>query len=359
MNLEREQESQEAETPIVDIEAAVADIGSELFATDGDEKQSEGQGDSEEGEASVGDVESPAEIKEPEGGESASIEGAEGDNSQEVQETGAPKTWTKESLEEWTKIPPRAQQEILKREEDFLNGISQYKSAAEVGQKYDAVVEPYRAILAAENVDPVQLFQAFSANHYLLSRGTTEQKIQLAAHMFEHYKIPLAGLLEFMGDRADAGPVDPEIAALRKEIGELKSGFTARQSSERDAAIAAVAKQVDEFAADPKNIYFQELAQDIQQLFDKGMASTMQEAYDKALWSNPSTRQKENARLAAEASATAAEAEQARLKEKAKAKGDQVRVKPHQRDGTVVTAGSIDDTLQETLAAIKSRGSSE
>lgn len=361
MHLDREQvEGQETndETSSVDVEAAASQIGSELFgeqqAADGEDK-GEGQGGSDNGEASTEVVEPPAEVKK---GADAEAKPTKGDgtkveeNSEAVQDTGAPKTWTKEALAKWATIDPVVQKEILKREEDMLKGITEYKERADLGTRYDAVVEPYRAILDAEKIDPVQLFTAFSANHYLLSKGTDAQKIGIAANMVEHYKIPLAGLLEFMGAQEE---LDPEIKALRAEVAQLKTGITQRSTAERDAMQKKIDAEVEAFANDPANIYFDELAADIQQLFEKGLVNNMPEAYEKAIWINPSTRAKETQRLADVKAAEATKAAEDRAREKAAAQGDHLSVKPHQRDGTVVTAGSMDDTLKETMRKIQAR----
>jgi len=122
--------------PEIDTSAAIAEISSDLF----------GQGSDEEGELKAEREEAPvpsAVELPPEGEEKVE------ENSAEVKEVGAPGTWTKEALQDWAAIPPRAQQEILKREEDMMKGIAQYKTAADLGQRYESVVEPYKPILQA------------------------------------------------------------------------------------------------------------------------------------------------------------------------------------------------------------------
>ena len=62
-----------------------------------------------------------------------------------------------EAIAEWATISPRAQQEILKRR-GYVPRTWEYKTRAELGARYDAVIDPYRPILAAENLDPVEMF---------------------------------------------------------------------------------------------------------------------------------------------------------------------------------------------------------
>ncbi len=323
--------------PEFDTSAAIADISSELFGQGG-----EGEKDPAEGpEAPV--VES-ATVEPP-------ADGAE-ENSQAVQETGAPSTWTKEALQDWAAIPDRAKQEILKREEDMMRGIQQYKTAADVGEKYNSVVEPFKPILEAEGVDPVQLFQSFASNHYLLSRGTPEQKVELAANMLSHYGIDLPALVDYFGERA-LNPVDPRVQQLEQQVRALTQNFQQQATQSTEAQRQAALTEVEQFAA--ANPYFDELVADIAKFMETGVASTLQEAYDKAVYANPVTRQKELDRLTAERAKQAEAAEKARKDKLSKSQADHVTTSGHHRDGTV-PVGSMDDTLAQTLAAIQGRG---
>jgi hypothetical protein len=357
-----------------DMSSATAEISSELFGQDDkeeDKDKDEGASPREDGSAA------PAEGEENKSSDVASIEAAEtppqqtaeeggdqstagGDNSAEVQAIGAPDTWSKEELATWATIPKEVQTALApilaRREEDFLRGITQYKGAAELGQKYDAVVEPYKPILAAENIDPVQMFQSFAGNHYILTRGTPEQKVELAAAMLNGYKIPLADLLNHIAD-SDIIPEaeDPRVTALRKEVDDLKRGYNERTNSERAATAERVSQEIEAFAADPAHPHFNEVADHISKLFETGMAKTLPEAYEMAVYANPVTRQKEIDRLTAERTSAAQTEEQKRKDKKTKSTADHVTLTPKSRDGTV-PLGSIDDTLQATLAEIESRG---
>lgn len=356
----------EQETQVdIDLDAAQADISSSLFGENKEEEkgnESEGvtapEGESETGK---GDADADASGSSPQSDKDenaeekqATGEAASEENSEAVQATGAPSTWTKEALQTWAEIPDRAKQEILKREEDMMRGIEGYKAAAEMGGRVSKILEPYAPILAAENIDPFQMLQSFAGNHYLLSRGTEEQKIQLAANLLNSYKIPLAPLLEYIADSGETD-VDPKYKALEDKIAKLESGISSQQNAASEAAMTRINAEIDAFEKDPKNIYFGEVAADMQRLFASGQASNLQEAYDKAIWSNPAIREKEIARLTAEKQSASEQAEKERSEKKAAAQADKLQVGDKPRDGTVPT-GTIDDTLNETLAAIEARG---
>lgn len=343
-----------------DTEAAVADISSDLFGQGGEgdegeeEDLTEGEGEQSSDEPSVDAVEPSPQSTEEEHEEAEVKEGEE--TSEAVQAVGAPQTWSKEAIAEWATIPERAKQEILKREDDMFRGIEQYKVAADIGMSYSKVVEPYAPILAAENIDPVQMFQSFAANHYLLTRGTPQQKIELAASMLQGYEIPLAELLNYIADQdVDINPPNPEIISLREELGQLRNFITSSQNSAQQEVTKRIDAEIEAFASDPAHPYFDELASDIQKLFESGLASSLAEAYEKAVFANPNTRQKEIDRLTAEKKSTADAEAQKRKDKITSSTADKVILTPKSRDGTV-PVGSIDDTLAETMAAIQERG---
>jgi hypothetical protein len=365
MNIEQNKEEITETQSDFNMEAATAEISADLF---GQDESGESTENPTEGEGKAGSTESESSVEQPTspqtseetnakaeetGGEQTATE--EKANSEAVQDTGAPKTWTKEALEHWATIPPRAQAEILKREEDFMRGITQYKSAADLGVRYSQVVEPYAPMLAAENIDPVGLFQSFAANHYLLSRGTPEQKLNLAAQLITGYGIDFGQLASFIGENAIA-PADPEIVALRKEINELKSGFTSQKTAEAAKTQETIQREVDTFASDTAaHPYFNEVVGEMMNFMKSGSAQSLQEAYDMAVYANPVTRQKEVDRLIADKNSAAAAEEQARKDKIAASTAANVKADPHNRNGTE-PLGTMDETLEKTLAAIQARG---
>lgn len=342
-----EEEIVEAEVQNLDTEAALAEISADLFGQEtkevGEETEQQAETPAETSSTSV--VETPPAITE-EGGDLAA------ENSEAVQEVGAPKTWTADAIKEWATIPDRAKQEILKREEDMFRGLEQYRERAELGSKYDSVVEPYRAALAAEQIDPVGLFQSFAANHYLLARGTPEQKLEIASTLITHYGVDLTALVTKLSNYSQP---DPQIVSLQEEIRQLKSGLTSINSSAEEAQRVEFTKQVEAFASDPAHSYFSEVAEDIALLLKNRVATSLEDAYDKAVFANPVTRQKEIDRLTAEKVSASEAAAKARADKVAKATGANVTSIAKSRDGTIAV-GSIDDTLNETLERIRAQG---
>lgn len=319
-----------------DIQEAVAEISSELFGQndEGSEDDSGSQVETPEGETQ--------EVTPESGGEGSPSGDESGENSEAVQAVGAPSTWSKEALEEWATIPERAKQEILKREEDMFRGLAEYKGRAEFGDQFQQVLSPYKEVMEKAQVDPIQMTQSFAANHYALSFGTPDQKAQLAANLLTGYGIDLNLLADILST-----PIDPKIQQLEQRITQLSQG---QQQQNNQALEARAAAEVEAFAKDKP--YFDELQVDIAKFINQG--ESLQDAYDKAVYANPVTRQKEIDRLTAEKLAERESVGQQRADKIARSRAADVSALPRQRDGTV-PLGSMDDTLNETLAAMQSR----
>lgn len=295
-------------------------------------------------------------------GDGAPAEGsAEGQQPSPV-EGAPPKTWRKEALAGWATLPPEVKAEVLKREEDMHRGLEGYRADAEVGKTIKSVLAPYEAVFRHHGVDQagqMQVLSGLTEAHVRLTTGQPDEKIGIVEHLIQSYGIPLPKLLARLTggtyDESSAPFVDPAVASLRDELGQVKMQLTRQQQVEQTQRAAEVKRNVDTFAADPKNVHFQDVADDMARLLSSKVVGTLQEAYDKAIWTNPVTRAKELARIQADADAKRSkDAAEAAAKAK-KATAANVRTATRTGGATASSKGSIDDTLEETLAAIQSR----
>lgn len=256
-----------------------------------------------------------------------------------------PKTWRPEAAAKFATLPPEVQQEVLKREEDIFKGLESYKADASIGKALKGVVQPYLQMFQSQGIDPMQQVSGLMRAHVALATGTPEQKQQFFQHLAKEYGVDLG---------TEAPYVDPQVAGLQKQLSDLQSRLNGREQHEANEARSKLQAEIDSFASDPAHQYFDEVANDIAGLLRSGAAKDLKDAYDKAIWANPITRAKEQARLTAEAE-TKAKAEAAeRAKQARKATGANVKSSAKAASGTA-PLGSIDDTLNAALAAIKSR----
>lgn len=258
----------------------------------------------------------------------------------------APQSWRKEVAEKFATLDPAVQDEILRREEDFHRGIEGYKRDATFGRTVSQVIEPYLPILQAANINPVAAINNLLEVHVALSKGTPEQKYQLLQNIATSYGITAPGEAPFE---------DPAVRALREELSGVKSQLTARTQAEEQAIRAQLAKDIDSFAKDPKNIYFEELQDDIAQLLRSGVAADLPSAYEKAIWLNPVVRGKEQARIAAEQQKTLEQQRKQKAEDVRRSTAANVSLRQKPATSSTAPAGSMEDTMKEILAAIRSR----
>ena len=261
----------------------------------------------------------------------------------------APATWRKEASATWASLPSEAKAEILKREADIFKGLETYKADATFARGIKHVLAPYEQIMQQSGVNPVQHISGLLQAHHILATGTPQSKLAFFQQLARDYRIDLAP----PADPADAPYVDPTVLALRQDLEAVQSRLARSDQARQASIVDENRRQVDSFAADTKNPYFNEVADDMVLLLNKGLATTLQQAYDEAVWRNPVVRAKEIARTTAAASPPATPV----VTQVAKAKAaTAANVKTSAKSGSATTPlGSLDDTLKETLAKINAR----
>ena len=325
----------------LDLSAAGDSISADLFGTSGGDDNG-GDADDVNLDDNGGTDAGTAAATPPAAGTPSAKEGASAPAASTLQ---PPKTWRPEAAAKFAALPPEVQQEVLKREEDIFKGLESYKADASIGKALKGVVQPYLQVFQSQGIDPMQQVSGLMRAHVALATGTPEQKQQFFQHLAKEYGVDL-----------DTEPpyVDPQVAGLQKQLSALQSRLNGREQHEANEARSKLQAEIDSFASDPAHQYFDEVANDMAGLLRSGAAKDLKDAYDKAIWANPITRAKEQARLTADAE-TKAKAEAAeRAKQARKATGANVKSSAKAASGTA-PLGSIDDTLNAALAAIKSR----
>lgn len=325
----------------LDLSAAGDSISADLFGTSGGDDNG-GDADDVNLDDNGGTDAGTAAATPPAAGTPSAKEGASAPAASTLQ---PPKTWRPEAAAKFATLPPEVQQEVLKREEDIFKGLESYKADASIGKAFKGVVQPYLQVFQSQGIDPMQQVSGLMRAHVALATGTPEQKQQFFQHLAKEYGVDLD---------TEAPYVDPQVAGLQKQLSDLQSRLNGREQHEANEARSKLQAEIDSFASDPAHQYFDEVANDMAGLLRSGAAKDLKDAYDKAIWANPITRAKEQARLTADAE-TKAKAEAAeKAKQARKATGANVKSSAKAASGTA-PLGSIDDTLKAALVAIKSR----
>lgn len=260
----------------------------------------------------------------------------------------APATWRDPAKAVWATLPAEAKQEILKREQDIMQGLEGYKENAFLGKSFKQVVEPYMPILSQAGIDPVKQVGVLMNAHVSLATGSPEQKLSIFQALAKDYGVDLASLT------GEAPFTDPAVQSLQLRLNAVESRNAEAERAQATERYNTYLREITAFAADPKNSHFDLVAEDMVHLIKGGAVKSVQEAYDKALWANPVAREKELERRQAE-TAAAQKVEDAKRVAAAKA-ATAANIKARPRSGSAAAPlGSIDDTIKETLADIQSR----
>lgn len=252
-----------------------------------------------------------------------------------------PKSWRQDMHPHWGKMPKEAQQYYVEREKQMLDGMQQYR-------RIQDVLTPFEPLLSQKGVSVYDWVQGLVNAERMLTQGTPEQR--QAAYRKLGEQLGFANQPE-----QNQTPVDPMVKQLQDKIAMIESGLTAQQQAVYNETKSKIQTEVDVFAADTKaHPYFDEVADDMQVFLRQGLS--LQDAYDRAVWANPATRTKEQARALTEHEAKLKE--NARLSSLPKKKAASVNVRNADSNRTPTEpVGSIEDTIKAQLREIRQRAS--
>ena len=198
-----------------------------------------------------------------------------------------PPGWSPAAKVAFAALPAEVQQSVAKREDEVNKGfakLAEYKplerfmeQARQSGTTLDRALENYTGIERAlrsdfvggianlcqrQGVDPVAL-----ANVILARNGVTPTQ------QGEAGAAPQANQ---NAQRVDLSPVMQKISALENYIQQQQS--------------QGVQSEIQRFASDAKNTFFDNVKEQMGHLINAGVADDLADAYDRACWANPEIR---------------------------------------------------------------------
>lgn len=252
----------------------------------------------------------------------------------------APQHWAAADKELFAKLPPDGQKFLVERhkamEGDYtrrMQEIAPLRKAAEQWQPY----------LQQMNATPEQAFTTLLQAEYQLRTGTPEQKQAMFQQLAQDYGITLGQTAE---PPAVDEYVDPQVAALKQELAEIKAWKTSRDQAETQYRQQQEQKQqqtlhstITSFEAEkteagaPAHPHFSAVRETMAALIGSGQAPDLKTAYDMAVWARPDLRQQ---LISAQQEAAVKKAA-----EEAKAKARQASTAAASVTGRPVGAGAV------------------
>lgn len=256
-----------------------------------------------------------------------------------------PKSWKKEMHPSWGGLSAEVQDYIEQREKEALDGITQYRTAAQHAATYNSIISPYAQVLQGQGFQSIdQALQAVLNTYSQLSTGTPEQRGKALQAIAKRFGIQQA--------QDDDTYIDPVTKGLLDKVSSLETTIKSQETRAAEQIRAEMLAKTNAFFNDPKNEFVSEVADDIVRLIGTGM--DLDEAYQAAIWANPVVRGKQLLKIKKEAEEQALKA--------AKERGEKARqvassnVPPGvDKSSSTGTNGSLRDTVKEVYRDIMSR----
>lgn len=286
-----------------------------------------------------------------------------------VEDLPVPKSWAKEMHPIWDKLAKgqpllpdeakRAAKYYNERETQMAEGAKVYASDAEYGRSLRGVIGRHEDVLRAQGLDAPKAVEFLFNAHRNLSTGTEEQKQAYLARVAQSYGIRMPGAAQADPNdpNAQAAVETPAMKELRERQERIEASINAENQRRYEETRAATAKEVEAFASDPKNPYFEECADHICMLLKADPKMPLGDAYATAVWANPVTRQKELARIQQERETEDRKRTEAAVRAAKKGTSANVKGRDTARAPTAPAASlaNLDDVMRETHEEIKSR----
>lgn len=196
----------------------------------------------------------------------------------------SPQAWSAAAREEFPKLPPLIQQEVLRREETVAKKIAEQDADRQLGQSMKETISPYMHIITSEGGTPVTAVKELLNSAHLLRTGTQQQKLDLILNTAKRFGVNL-GI-----SPQQSGQSNNELHAANQKIAQLEQRLNQWESTERQKGEATIQSKIQAFASDPKHPHFQQVAAHMAALIDGGVAKDLDDAYEQAVWARPELR---------------------------------------------------------------------
>lgn len=214
-----------------------------------------------------------------------------------------PTSWGVKAKASWANLPAEVRAEIGKREGEVQQGLralQDYKglegysqTLKGMGGSVKQAMDHYVAVDRLLNQDLAGGL-AIVAESYNKDRGAIGRMFADLAARYGGTVTPQPGQQQVDESDPLAAALKPFLQPLLTQINDLKSQHSQRGEADRNAQVQSLATEIQRFAADPNNVYFENVQPAIAQLFASGMvpnsgnpAKDLKAAYDMAIRLNP------------------------------------------------------------------------
>lgn len=200
-----------------------------------------------------------------------------------------PKSWSKDALPHWEKIPPEARAEIIRREEAAVQGVRQLHEKYAPVESFITGLSPFIQEARQSGVVPEQYIGGVLNSEKILRTAPLPQKFEELVRIADQYGIPLRDIIDKSVGQEVLGKVpqaQPQQAQLPPE---LLQQFNQMQDFMKTMQETNIRNEIQNTVA--KKPHYEQVRGTMADLIEKGLATNLEEAYDKACWLVPEVRQ--------------------------------------------------------------------
>jgi hypothetical protein len=211
----------------------------------------------------------------------------------------APQSWSPLAREHWKAMPPAAQAEVVRREQEMQRYVNEMAPARNIAERFTQTIQPYLGVIQAEGVDPLTAVRNLMSVTQTMRQGTQYEKAQMLAQVIKVYGVDIGTLDSALVGTLQPGQgqqpqgADPQYvqSLVQQQLAPLYQMAQQRQQAIVQQADGEARSELETFASDPANEFFSDLRYemaDIIELGEKhGRDITLEQAYQRAAMLHP------------------------------------------------------------------------
>lgn len=200
-----------------------------------------------------------------------------------------PSSWAPEAKAQFSTLSPELQKAISKREAEIEYGLQQKAKELKRYEPLEQVLAPKRDLWAAQGIDEVTAVKTLLAAQDLLEKDP----VQGLTYLARSYGVNLASVAGQPSAQPAAGTTGQHQAQpdpVAAELQALKAKLEAFEQGQQQQVQSTYQAQIEAFAADPANLYFENVKPKMAALLQSGAATDLADAYQQAIWADPNIR---------------------------------------------------------------------
>lgn len=257
-----------------------------------------------------------------------------------------PSSWKKELEPKWKTADAELRAEIHRREQNFLDGLKEYKQPAAFGRAIGEELLPHLDTMRRMNTTPQAVVRDAMRTWGVLANGDANAKQSALLQLARDFGIELSALRASPPNAQAQAAQGLDLSPVTQRIDTLEQALQAQRAEAESLRNQQIDSELDAFGKSPGHEHYADVRVPMGQMLMSGLATSLQDAYDKATWASPEIRAKVQAK--ADEDRRAKEAEQAAAARKAAS----TNVRPRGTPPVARKQGTMEDTIRDQYRSL-------